>query len=424
MNIKTIKSKICDTEELETRRTFKCQDLIKQKVGINNSALMYFLGYFYFGEVLLCNKKLYVYTSEFEFDSNKKIIVDKTALTELHEITLLKEYPKTASDIECKTIISSDKSKFSIDNFLFWIDEPCNLTENINNPFYEIIKFLNGYTKELFKTDRYLFYSKPDNDYTWILNIYAYDLKNNAEIKLYSTDNWDENSNKYLPPENLQDVVANKLDSNLSVFQLRECKKAFLEFANKVNSTFKGKNYWVIELVKQTIQPVVNYNGWSWHRCFSKPKLFGHIFVQDIPNKDETPSFIVTDEYSTKIAVLEFKNSEYLVQGNFISGCNKAKQWILTENEIRELIEFFNNPSERLGSKYYKGSFDKYVKTNWQQLIFEYNQNTAGWGWGETGFDVPPEKDTDRLSDIEALPFDLPIPNYFELLNKSSNLNI
>ena len=109
-------------------------------------------------------------------NENKKIIVDKIMLTELHEITLLKEYPKTASDIECKTIISSDKSKFSVDNFLFWIDEPSNLTENINNPFYEIIKFLNGYTKELFKTDRYLFYSKPDNDYTWILNIYAYDF--------------------------------------------------------------------------------------------------------------------------------------------------------------------------------------------------------------------------------------------------------
>ena len=48
----------------------------------------------------------------------------------------------------------------------------------------------------------------------------------------------------------------------------------------------------------------------------------------------------------------------------------------------------------------------EYVKTNWQQLIFEYNYNTAGWdidepsGWGN----------------IEVLPFDLPIPDYMKLL--------
>ena len=50
-----------------------------------------------------------------------------------------------------------------------------------------------------------------------------------------------------------------------------------------------------------------------------------------------------------------------------------------------------------------------------KQLLFEYNQNTAGWGWGETGFNIPPEKDTNRSSEVEALPFDLSIPDYRQL---------
>ena len=48
-------------------------------------------------------------------------------------------------------------------------------------------------------------------------------------------------------------------------------------------------------------------------------------------------------------------------------------------------------------------------------MIFDYNHNSAGWGWGEGGFDIPPEKESDRFSDAPALPFDLPIPDYTKL---------
>lgn len=67
---------------------------------------------------------------------------------------------------------------------------------------------------------------------------------------------------------------------------------------------------------------------------------------------------------------------------------------------------------ENESGRYYQ-EYKKYVKTNWQQLIFEYNHNTAGWGWGDEGFEVPPSGKPDG---IEQLLFDLPIPDYTELL--------
>lgn len=83
------------------------------------------------------------------------------------------------------------------------------------------------------------------------------------------------------------------------------------------------------------------------------------------------------------------------------------------------MTEFLNAPSERAertscDGTYYE-AYKKYVKTNWQQLIFEYNHNSAGWGWGENEFDISPEKESDRLSDAPALPFDLPVPDYTKL---------
>ena len=80
---------------------------------------------------------------------------------------------------------------------------------------------------------------------------------------------------------------------------------------------------------------------------------------------------------------------------------------------------FLNSPSDRVddyGSGQLYDAYKKYVKTNWQQLIFEYNHNTAGWGWGNTKFDIPREKDTDRFTEIEALQFALPMPDYTELI--------
>ena len=217
-------------------------------------------------------------------------------------------------------------------------------------------------------------------------------------------------------PQLVKEVTIDDLGQDISNYRKRECKKVFIELANKENPYFKVKNYWVMELIRLAVQPVLILHEWSCHRCFCKPDLFGHIWVYDFPDKNEEPSFFITDKHFTKVAVLKFKSAEYLFKGIYKRNLAKAKGWELNEQEKKELTEFFNKPSAR-ADEYGNGSlyegYKKYVKTNWQQLIFEYNHNTAGWG--EDDFNTPPEKDTDRLSEVEALSFDLPIPDYTKL---------
>ena len=96
----------------------------------------------------------------------------------------------------------------------------------------------------------------------------------------------------------------------------------------------------------------------------------------------------------------------------------KAKGWELTTKEIKELMYFLNSPSDRAdeyGSGQLHEAYKKYVKTNWQQLIFEYNHNTAGWGWGHEGFEVPP---SGKPNGLEQLPLDLPMPDYTKLIKE------
>ena len=322
--------------------------------------------------------------------------------------------------VQEKGIITSAyfEKKAFINKILQWIDEPCDLNEIINNPYYEVIKFFNSYTKETFKTKRYLFYSKKDNDYSFINNLYAFDLKKHIEMKLYTFDNYSEITRAYMPPLKLSNIVVDDLSQNLSNYQKRECKKAFIELANIKNSYFKVQHYWVMELIKLAIQPVLVLHEWDCHRCFFIPKLFGNIWVYDIPSRDEEPSFFITDKNFTKVAVLKFKSPEYLFKGIYKRAMAKAKGWELTTKEIKELMYFLNSPSDRAdeyGSGQLHEAYKKYVKTNWQQLIFEYNHNTAGWGWGDEGFEVPP---SGKPNGLEPLPLDLPMPDYTKLIKE------
>ena len=256
---------------------------------------MFFLGYFHFGQVFLCNGKIYVAKTSMEYTETREPIVETMVLTELYEVCI--------SDFEIKTVLGGET--LSYETLTEWLEQPCDLNFEIDNTYHEIIKYLNNYSKETFKTDRYLFYSKRDSDYNFINNIYAYDVKNKAEIKLYIPYKWDNTEQKEVPPTELKNITVDNLSGELSVYQQRQCKKAFLELANTENQYFKTKNYWVMELVKLAIQPILVLHEWSCHRCFSKPKLFGHIWVYDFPSVDEEPSFFITDEHFTKVAVLK-----------------------------------------------------------------------------------------------------------------------
>ena len=413
MRLKTIKSKASDTHY--SIYVFKEMDLIKEHC--KSCETMFFLGYFYFGQVFLSKNKIYVANYDIQCKENTPV-ADTMTLSELYEITLLKDYPKSEKDLSVKTIISSEKSKFSVDKFLFWVDAPCDINQEIDAPYYEIIKFLNNYSKNTFSTSRYEFYSKRDNDLNFINKFYVFDKKTGKKVKLYAVDNWSDAENTWQPPQRLEDIGVDDLGQNISEYQKLKIKKEFLKLANEQNQEFNIQNYWVMDLLVHTIQPVLVLHEWSCHRCFCRPNLFGHIWVYDFPSKDEDPSFFITDENFIKVATLKFKTPEYLFKGIYKRGMAKAKSWKLNKSEINDLIRFFNEPSTRAnnyGSGILYDGYSKYVKTNWQQLIFEYNHNSAGWGWGDTEFDIPPECDTNRFSNIDALPFDLPIPDYTKL---------
>ncbi len=421
MRLKTVKNKIGDKHF--TKYVFKAMDLVKEHCNIPSETPMYLLslarGHYFF----LCNGVLYITNTTLAIDSvTKEAIVSSMELIELYKVQMFKDYSKTLKDIAFFVEILKDpRYTFTPDEFLDWVDSPCNINHEIDVPYYEVIKFLNRYNKDTFRTDRYLFYSKRDTDLNFINNLYAYDTKNQIEMKLYTFDDYaefGEHAWEYTPPLSLKDVVVDDLGQNISDYQKRECKKAFLKLANEVNPIFNVKNYWVMELVKLAVQPVLVLHEWSCHRCFCKPNLFGDIWVYDFPKQDEEPSFFIADKGFKKVAVLKFKSAEYLFNGIYKRGMAKAKGWILSEREIKELVDFLRAPSERaedcVKGKLYDG-YEKYVKTNWQQLIFEYNHNTAGWGWGEDGYDNPPL--LGKYEDgIEQLPFNLPLPDYRKLI--------
>lgn len=420
-----IKSQIGDSEYRKYLETEV--ELIKKHCNIGPQDTVYFLCHHKWKEIFLINGIIYISRVSYELKENKHINLSSMDFVELYKISLFKDCQKTLKDIAFEVIVLKDpRYTFTPDEFFDWIDMPSEINIEIDNPYYEIIKFLNLYTKEMFETDRYSFYPKRDGDSSSIVNLYAYDKKTDKEMKLYIPEKCENINGDWLftTPTLLEDIVVDDLGNNISNYLKRECKKAFIEFANKENSMFKVKNYWVMELVKQTVQPVKVLHEWSCHRIFAghdkdkKPKKFTNIWVYDHPKAGEEPYFFITNSPyiidTTKVAVLNFKSPTYHTKGIYKKGNVKAKGWELDEQYIKELIEFLKSPVDDnifTDNPYYQ----PYVKTNWQQLIFEYNHNTAGWGWGDKGFDIPPEKVPDTC--VEALSFGLPIPDYTKLLD-------
>lgn len=418
MRLRTIKSKKGDTEYNEL--IAKTRTLIIEALGINKLGFRYnylfFIGWFNSATIFLYKDTVIVADIEYEITVKAEPIYKTAYLSELYTVRLLKDCPKTTNDIEFKTVINkSGVHWFNSDTFLNWIDEPSEINEQIDEPYYKIITFLRKYNKYTFSTERYSFYSKWDNDSNFITNIYAYDKKCNAELKLYIPDRCEKIAEEwqYLPPKTLNDVIVEDLSGKLSLYQQRQCKKAFLKLANEQNSYFNIKNYWVMELVKLAVQPIHILHEWSCHRVFCKPSKFSNIWVYDCPKTDEEPYFFITDsnliQDTTKIAVLNFKNPTYHSKGIYKRENVKRKGWELNEQEIKDLIEFLQSQSDRAeengAGKYYQGY---YIKTNWQQLIFEYNHNTADWD-----IDEPISHKVE--GEIEQLPFDLPMPDYTKL---------
>ena len=416
MKLETIKSKNGNPEY--TQFLAKEIALIKKQCNINEAETVYFLCHHKWKQIFLINGIIYVANVSCELDKNRHRVISSMNLVELYKIKLYNKYPKTLKDISFEVVILKDpRFTFLPDESFDWIDMPSEINEAVDLPYYKVIKFLNNYSKDIFRTERYQFYSKWDGDGNFITNIYAYDLKNQAEMKLYIPTKSAKIDGKweFLSPETVKDVVIDDLSGQLSNYAKLQCKNEFLQLANEINPQYGIKNYWLMELVKLTIQPIDELHEWSIHRVFTG-KYFNNIWVYDHPDIGEEPYFMLISEGFTKVAVINFKSPTYHIKGIYKQGNTKAKGWELTSKEIKELMYFLNSPSDRAdeyGSGQLHEAYKKYVKTNWQQLIFEYNHNTAGWGWGDEGFEVPP---SGKPNGIEQLPFDLPIPIYHYLI--------
>lgn len=429
MKLSEIKSK---KDDYVTKYVLKEMELIKKHFCFRKNTRLFYLGYYNHREYFLHNN--YVFITAWNAErKNDEIDVNTLYFTEFYSVKMLNNFPKTINDVEFAEITDSIDHKveyypkYTVEDFLVWITQPCNLTDEVDVPYYKIVDFLNNYNVTDFKQGDYQFYTKRDKDFSWTSNIYVKNIKTNTQVKLYFPVKCIRDEDEawiVVPPDNPKDIVLDDLSGKLNNYQKLKIKKAYLEFSKKFNEDLQSKNNYVLELLKQAIQPVEMHCGMGLHRIFAgrdeeyKPKKFTNIWVNDFPYKNEEPAFFLTDspffQITTKIAFLNFKSATYHTKGIYKQGDYKRNHWHLDKEYLKELIEFLKAPINR--KDYPRNeNYHRYVNTNWQHLIFEYNHNSAGWGWGENKLDVPPEKDDSRLSDIEALPFDLPIPDYTKL---------
>lgn len=306
------------------------------------------------------------------YEENSKELDNKY----LYTIDLLCENPKEIKDIDFKVLKKAQGNKnYTAEDFLVWINEPSNISQKVDIPFYKVIKFLQNYKMTTFKTENYLFYAKRDKDFTWLFNIYAKDLKNNAELKIYT--NCKDYINSYFP-EKSSDIFIEDLSGKLSEYKIKQCKKEFAEFIKKDCRELNTNNFYAMEFVKQSIQPVWHDKGWAVCLVFDKETDF-HIWVDDVLSYDKKPYFLVSDKRQniTKIAVLDFFKPEYKTKGIYNGGYFKCNFWELDYEYLKNLTEFLKAPYDKKAA-------------NWKHLIEVYNDNT-----GEP-----------------KLPLDLPLPDY------------
>ena len=202
--IKKYKDKYC------TNLMLKEVNLIKRFCNISKNKRVYIIGKW--------NNREY-------FLSENKVYVAKFSLTDKKDLTISSLYLTTLKDnniVDFKTVISDSYTK---EEFIAWYNSPSTTTEMVDVANSRAIKFLQSYKKNKFKTENYPFYVKRDKDYTLADNLYAYDIKNKIEMKLYF--------NSYIEtftPLKEKDIFVEIISGKLSKYQIRKCKKEFITF--------------------------------------------------------------------------------------------------------------------------------------------------------------------------------------------------
>lgn len=401
MKLKELKKR---KDEYCTKLVLKQIDFIKKYFKIKPNKRVYYLFCWCGGrEYFLCGNTVYI--ANFEPNETKDINISSIYTVDL------------SREIEVKTVIPDDttpkikefygakidytKHIYTKEDFLNWYNSPCEVIQFSDITYAEAVKFLQNYKKTTFKTDRYLFYVKRDDDLTWTFFIYAKDLKTKSDLKIYFNDHYYYSEADF--PENPRDVFIEDLSGKLSDFQKRECKKAFMDFCREECKELRTKNYYALEFLKQCIQPVEYDRGWAVARPYSLNQEFKNIWIDDVLVYDEKPYFLSTDGDrgmidSTKIAAFDFFKPEYKSTGIYVSGSVKRNHWNVDFETLKRLTEFLKKPYDYTKTIMYqkRGIIYNEDKTNWQVLIDLYNDNT--------GYNYDQE-----------IPLDLPVPDYTKL---------
>jgi len=308
----------------------------------------------------------------------------------IYTVKMLCTTPKTAYDLQINIIKEEEPENDLAEEVLAFLNSPCIITEMVDVSNLEVIRFLQQYKETTFKTDRYQFYVKRDDDHSWSFNIYAKDLKLNNELKIYV----EMDVLRTVMPKNSRDVLIYDKSGNMTKYQISKCKKAFMDFIQGECPQLKVNNFFALELIKQAIQPVEQ----DWGRFVSIPFSykdtgFAEISVDDFPVFDEKPYFMLAlnESKDRKTAVLDFLEPRYKTTGIYKNGHNKTNFWKLSQDEITALMKFLNAPCSEKMEKRISANiklFFQYRKcenvkmpenvyTNWQYLIYWYNENTG-----------------------------------------------
>lgn len=370
---------------------------LKKYFNINSSNRIFYLERWNDRSYFLCKNRIFVIGFEFkgeypyqiEIESAYVITLDKKEIANFETIKADDTTPKFRMFKGQK--IDETKSIYTENDFSTWYNSLCSITNFVNVPHYQLIEFLQKYNQNTFKTKRYSYYVKRDNDRTMAFYVYAKDLITNAEFKIYHNF-----SLKTKIPCYTRDLAIKVLKGSLSEFQIRQAKKSFIEFCKQESLELKTTNYYALELVKQTIQPIEIDNGWFIAKPFAGEFEFNNIWIDDELGYDKKPYFVISDSSNPskiqKIAVLDFLKPQYKSTDYYINGYMKRNHWELDRETLNKLTLFLQKPFDKTLLKIYTDLGHDIcvdgIKTNWQWLISEYNENT-GWKYEKLSLDLP-----------------------------------
>jgi len=385
-------------DEYCTKFVLKQIDFIKKYFNIPFDKRVFWLERWCGRDYFLCGNRVFIV--EFEYDKERNCSFSSLYIANIDEDIVLEAVipsdgiPKFRiwRDIQ----IDETKYLYTKEEFLTWYNSPVQINTRVNVPHSKAIEFLQKYKKTTFKTDRYLFYVKRDNDLTFTFFIYAKDLKTDADLKIYTNIYYTNIYESY--PQDLRDIFVEDFSGKLSKYQLRQCKKEFLAFCKETCEELKAPNYYAVEFVKQCVQPIEFDGGWFVTDVFSGDFEFENIWIDDFLLYDEKPYFLLCKTKPRRkimeIAAIDFYKPEYKSTGIYNAGLMKRNHWNVDKETLERLVKFFKEPFDRTKCNY--KYYDDSKITNWQHMIEVYNDNTG------SSFD-------------KELPMDLPIPDYTKL---------